>query len=123
METTKPTVVLVHGAWADGSSWASVVGELQRDGFTVHVPANPLRGVQTDAAPLAGFLNTVSGTIILVGHCYGGAVITNGADNRNVKALVYVDAFVPDRGEMVLHIATRPYSAPGLAEGAASGLG
>jgi pimeloyl-ACP methyl ester carboxylesterase len=106
-ETTKPTVVLVHGAWADGSSWAGVVRELQRDGFTVHVPANPLRGVQTDAAHLAGFLNTISGTIILVGHCYGGAVITNTADNPNVKALVYVNAFVPDQGETVLQIATQ----------------
>jgi pimeloyl-ACP methyl ester carboxylesterase len=66
-----------------------------------------LRGVQSDAAHLAAFLHTISGTIILVGHCYGGAVISNTADNPNVKALVYVDAFAPDQGETVLQIATQ----------------
>jgi pimeloyl-ACP methyl ester carboxylesterase len=109
-ETAKPTVVLVHGAWTDGSSWAGVVRELQRDGFIVHVPANPLRGIQTDAAQLAGFLNIIRGTIILVGHSYGGAVITNVADNPNVKGLIYVDAFAPDQGETVLQIATQSAS-------------
>ena len=95
----KPTIVLVHGAWADGSSWAGVVNELQEHGFTVLVPPNPLRGpiAGGDAAYLASFLNSVSGPVVLVGHSYGGFVITNAATgNANVKALVYVDAYIPD---------------------------
>jgi pimeloyl-ACP methyl ester carboxylesterase len=96
----KPTVVLVHGAWADGSSWSDVVRGLQRDGYTVAVPPNPLRGVVDDTASLASYLKTVQGPIVLVGHSYGGFVITNAATgNTNVKALVYVDAYIPDEGE------------------------
>jgi pimeloyl-ACP methyl ester carboxylesterase len=102
----KPTIVLVHGAWADGSSWGQVVPELQREGYTVFVEANPLRGLTSDAAYLAAVLHSISGPIVLVGHSYGGAVITNGAvGDANVKALVYVDAFVPDQGENVLELA------------------
>jgi pimeloyl-ACP methyl ester carboxylesterase len=98
--TAKPTVVLVHGAWADGSSWQDVVVGLQRDGYTVDVPPNPLRGVAADAASLAAYLKTITGPIVLVGHSYGGFVITNAAPgNKNVRALVYVDAYIPAAGD------------------------
>jgi pimeloyl-ACP methyl ester carboxylesterase len=101
----KPTIVLIHGAWADGSSWSDVVEKLQKDGYTVDVPPNPLRGLASDAAYIASFLQTITGPIVLVGHSYGGAVITNAAlSNPNVKALVYVDAFIPDQGETVLQL-------------------
>jgi predicted alpha/beta hydrolase family esterase len=81
--------VLVHGAWADGSSWNGEVARLQRDGYTVDVAPNPLRGLTSDSTYLASYLKTVTGPIILVGHSYGGAVITNAAaGNANVKALV-----------------------------------
>src|SRR6266571_5729475 len=105
----KPSIVLVHGAWADGSSWSRVVRNLQEEGYTVYVPPNPLRGMTSDSAYIASFLSTISGPIILVGHSYGGAVITNAAvGNSNVKALVYVDAFVPDQGESLQDLATAP---------------
>jgi pimeloyl-ACP methyl ester carboxylesterase len=98
----KPTIVLVHGAWADASSWSGEIGRLQRDGYTVDSAPDPLRGLADDAAYLKDFLSTVTGPIILVGHSYGGAVITNAATgNPNVKALVYVDAFVPDQNESI----------------------
>ena len=101
--STKPTIVLVHGAWADGSSWTKVTRRLQDDGYTVRVPPNPLRSLSTDSATVANFLATLSGPIVLVGHSYGGAVITNAANgNANVKALVYVNAFAPAQGETVL---------------------
>jgi pimeloyl-ACP methyl ester carboxylesterase len=107
--TSKPSVVLVHGAWADGSSWNGVTARLQADGFTVYVPPNPLRGLSSDSAYVADFLTTVSGPIILVGHSYGGAVITNAAvGNPNVKALVFVDALVPDQGETLLQLTSAP---------------
>jgi pimeloyl-ACP methyl ester carboxylesterase len=97
-----PTVVLVHGAWANGSSWDGVVQRLQHDGYTVDVPANPLQGLAYDPAYLADFLHTISGPIVLVGHSYGGAVITNAATgDKQVKALVYVDAFAPDQGQTI----------------------
>ena len=96
----KPTVILVHGAWADGSSWDGVVSRLQHDGYTVDVPPNPLRGVAADSSYLAAYLKTVPGPIVLVGHSYGGFVITNSAKgNPNVKALVYVDAYAPAEGD------------------------
>jgi len=99
----KPTIVLVHGAWADASSWNGVVTRLQRDGYPVLAPPNPLRSLPGDAAYLAAFLATVPGPIVLVGHSYGGAVITNAATgNPNVQALVYVDAFAPAQGETIL---------------------
>jgi pimeloyl-ACP methyl ester carboxylesterase len=102
----KPTIVLVHGAWADASSWNGVTRRLQADGYTVVAPANPLRSLSGDAAYLRSYLATITGPIVLVGHSYGGAVITNAATgNPNVKALVYIDAFVPDTGETVLGLA------------------
>jgi pimeloyl-ACP methyl ester carboxylesterase len=98
--SSKPTIVLVHGAWADASSWDQIISILQREGYTVDAPPNPLRGLTTDAAYLASYLNTISGPIVLVGHSYGGAVITNAATgNPSLKALVYVDAFAPAQGE------------------------
>jgi pimeloyl-ACP methyl ester carboxylesterase len=93
----KPTIVLVHGDWADGSSWSAVISRLQRQGYPVVAPPNPLRGPTEDDPYLASYLQTIPGPIILVGHSYGGFVITNAATgNPNVKALVYIDAFVPD---------------------------
>jgi pimeloyl-ACP methyl ester carboxylesterase len=107
--STKPTIVLVHGAWADGSSWNAVTSELQEDGYTVKVLANPLRGLSADAAYIASILNTIPGPIVMVGHSYGGAVITNAAfGNPNVKVLVYINAFVPDQGESILQLASTP---------------
>jgi pimeloyl-ACP methyl ester carboxylesterase len=96
----KPTVVLVHGAWAGTSSWNGEVDRLQREGYVVRAFANPLHGLTGDAADLADFLKTIPGPIVLVGHSYGGSVITNAAaGNGNVKALVYVDAAAPAVGE------------------------
>jgi pimeloyl-ACP methyl ester carboxylesterase len=102
----KPTIVLVHGAWADGSSWNAVASELQSQGFTVYAPQNLLRGVKQDSDYVASFLaQRTSGPVVLVGHSYGGFVITNVAPgNGDVKALVYVDAFAPDEGETVFQI-------------------
>ena len=98
----KPTIVLVHGGWADSSSWNAVTQRLQNDGYTVIAAANPLRNFQTDAAYLSSVLATISGPIVLVGHSVGGVLITNAATgNPNVKALVYVAAFAPDQGETV----------------------
>ncbi|MFI5713436.1 alpha/beta fold hydrolase [Kribbella sp. NPDC051620] len=98
----KPTIVLVHGAWADGSSWSAVTAKLQSAGYTVDVEANPLRGLTTDAQYLRDLLATIPGPVVLVGHSYGGMVTTSAATgNPNVKALVYVDAFIPDQGDSV----------------------
>ena len=100
--TAKPTIVLVHGAWGDSSSWDGVVSRLQSDGYTVDVPPNPLLGLTYDSAFIRDFLHTISGPIILVGHSYGGAVITNAATgDKQVKALVYVDAFAPAQGQTI----------------------
>ena len=103
----KPSIVLVHGAWADSSSWDAVVSRLQRDGYTVYVPPNPLLGISYDSAYLRDFLDTISGPIILVGQSYGGAVITNAAtSDKQVKALVYVDAFAPAQGQTIGQLVT-----------------
>lgn len=96
----KPTIVLVHGAWADASSWNNVTERLLDDGYTVRAIANPLRSLATDAASVRAFLDTLSGPIVLVGHSYGGSVISNAATGQpNVKALVYVNAMAPAEGE------------------------
>ena len=102
----KPTIVLVHGAWADGSSWAPVSVELQRRGYTVQTPPNLLHGVAGDSAYLSSFLaQRTAGPVVLVGHSYGGVVITNGGGGGgDVQALVYVNAFIPDVGETVFDI-------------------
>src|SRR4051794_4644460 len=101
-QPAKPTVVLVHGAFADASGWSEVIDSLDRQGYPVIAPANPLRGVSADAAYMRAVLAEIKGPIVLVGHSYGGVVITNAATgNPNVKALVYVAAFAPDLGDTV----------------------
>jgi pimeloyl-ACP methyl ester carboxylesterase len=96
----KPTIVLVHGAFADSSSWYGVVGILQRDGYHVVAAANPLRSVKSDGASVHALLATIQTPVVLVGHSYGGMVISNAANGAaNVRALVYVAAFAPAAGE------------------------
>jgi pimeloyl-ACP methyl ester carboxylesterase len=103
----KPTIVLVHGAWADGSSWDGVASILQHDGYTVDVAPNPLRGLTYDTSYLKDYLASISGPVVLVGHSYGGAVITDAATgNANVKALVYDDAYLPALGENITTLST-----------------
>jgi pimeloyl-ACP methyl ester carboxylesterase len=105
-ERSKPTIVLVHGAWADASGWSGVIERLQHKGYHVIAPANPLRSLDGDSAYIKSVLAQTPGPIVLVGHSYGGAVITNAAaGNPNVKALVYIAGFIPDVGEDALHLA------------------
>jgi pimeloyl-ACP methyl ester carboxylesterase len=104
----KPTVVLVHGAFADASSWNGVVTKLQHDGYPVIAPANPLRGVASDATYLESILKSIKGPLILAGHSYGGSVISEAAvDNPQVKALVYIAAFLPDKGESASELSSK----------------
>jgi pimeloyl-ACP methyl ester carboxylesterase len=132
--TEKPTIVLVHGAFADASGWADVITNLTGLGYGCYAPANPLRGVVADGDYLRSFVATISGPVVLAGHSYGGCVITNAsAAASNVKALVYVAAYAPDEGEtlsdagalgggstdLTKHLVLRPY--PGAPEGDADG--
>jgi len=95
-----PTVVLVHGAFADSSGWNGVIERLQKKGVQVKTAANPLRGISIDSDYVAGVLDETPGPVLAVGHSYGGAVITNAAKRaKNVVGLVYVAAFAPDEGE------------------------
>ncbi|MFF4593609.1 alpha/beta fold hydrolase [Amycolatopsis sp. CA-161197] len=129
-----PTVVLVHGAFADASGWQAVAAGLRERGYPVFAPANLLRGVAADAGYLRDFVSTIGGDVVLVGHSYGGCVITNASTgNPNVRALVYIAAFAPDEGETLLdsfalgggtselgeRLVRRPY--PGAPEGDADG--
>src|SRR3954465_3008518 len=99
-DKTPLTVVLVHGAFADSSGWDGVVGRLQEAGIEVRAAPNPLRGISQDSSYVASFIEQIEGPVLLVGHSYGGAVITNAAtDAENVVGLVYVAAFAPDEGE------------------------
>src|SRR6266702_104154 len=94
------TVVLVHGAFADASSWTGVIERLQKAGVQVTAPANPLRGLSSDSAYLASVLNQIPGPVLAIGHSYAGALITNAATTAsNVVGLVYVAAFATDEGE------------------------
>jgi pimeloyl-ACP methyl ester carboxylesterase len=103
---SRPTVVLVHGAFADGSSWNGVIERLQAEGVRVTAPAIPLRGISHDSAYLGSLLGQISGPVIAVGHSYGGAVITNAATNAdNAVGLVFVCAFAPDEGETLGEVA------------------
>jgi pimeloyl-ACP methyl ester carboxylesterase len=127
----KPTIVLVHGGWADSSGWNSEVSALERLGYPVIAPANPLRGLASDAAYIHSILKTIDGPIVLVGHSYGGAVITNAAVGvPQVRALVYIAGFAPDKGESLVQLVTmnpgsligqnlitRKYPLPGGGEG------
>lgn len=116
-DPTKPTVVLVHGAFADASSWSGVISELAKDGYPVVAVANPLRSVKGDADYVGGVLSSIPGPVVLVGHSYGGAVISAAAvDKPNVKALVYVAAFEPAPGESALALSGK---FPGSTLGAA----
>ena len=100
---SKPTIVLVHGAFADSSSWNGVIAQLNRHGYRTIAAANPLRSVAGDAAAVSSVVRSISGPVVLVGHSYGGPVITEAANgNANVKALVFVAGFAPDKGESSL---------------------
>ncbi|HLK78246.1 MAG TPA: alpha/beta hydrolase [Streptosporangiaceae bacterium] len=110
MSGQTPAIVLVHGAWADASGWSAVILRLQDDGFTVYAPPNPLRGLPQDADYLRDFLTqnpALAGQpVVLAGHSYGGAVVTNAAtSDPRVRALVYVDAFIPDQDETIGQLA------------------
>ncbi len=101
----RPTVVLVHGAFADASGWNDVIEQLQANGVRCIAPANPLRGISIDSAYIASLLEQVPGPVLAVGHSYGGAVLTNAATNaNNVVGLVLVAAFAPDEGERLVEI-------------------
>lgn len=104
-----PTIVLVHGAFEDASSWSGEVSRLQRDGYQVVAPAVPLRGVASDSAYLTGVVRAISGPVVLVGHSYGGVLITEIAANdpRQVKALVYPAGLIPRAGESSLALVTQ----------------
>jgi pimeloyl-ACP methyl ester carboxylesterase len=103
--TGKPTVVLVHGAFADASGWNGVVTKLEADGYRVVAAANPLRSLKSDAESVSALIKSIDGPVILVGHSYGGEVITEAANAKgNVAALVYVAGFLPDTGESALSL-------------------
>jgi pimeloyl-ACP methyl ester carboxylesterase len=95
----RPTVVLVHGAFAESASWNDVAGELLKDGYPVIAVANPLRSVMGDSAYLSSILSSIEGSVVLVGHSYAGVLITQAGAAPNVKSLVYVDGYAPDIGE------------------------
>lgn len=100
-----PTIVLVHGAFADSAAWNGVIERLRAQGLPVIAAANPLRGLDSDAAYVASILDSVAGPCVLVGHSYGGSVITVAAAGKtNVEALVYIAAFIPDEGESALQL-------------------
>ncbi|MFM9492738.1 alpha/beta fold hydrolase [Streptomyces galilaeus] len=104
----KPTVVLVHGAFADSTSWNDVIDKLRHDGYPVVAVANPLRSLSGDSAYLKDVLAGIDGPVVLAGHSYGGSVISNAATgNKNVKALVYLAAFLPEKGESAVDLSGR----------------
>lgn len=106
--SAKPTVVLVHGAFAESSGWDAVIAQLSRDGYRSIAAANPLRGVASDAAAVAAVVKSIPGDVVLVGHSYGGLVITQAANGQsNVKSLVYVAGFAPDAGESSFTLASQ----------------
>jgi pimeloyl-ACP methyl ester carboxylesterase len=107
-EGSQPTVVLVHGAFAESASWNGVIRRLQEQGYTTIAAANPLRSVSGDAEFLASILESMEGPVVLVGHSYGGSVISNAALGKdNVKALVFVAAFAPEEGESIAELSGR----------------
>ena len=127
-QSPNPTIVFVHGGWADSSGWNQEITNLERLGYPVIAPANPLRDLASDSAYIRSVLQTISGPIVLVAHSYGGSVITNAAVGvPNVKALVFIAAFAPDKGESLAQLVTmnpgsqigpttldfRPYPLPG----------
>ena len=99
-QPVKPTIVLVHGAFADTSSWNGVIKILEKDGYPIVAAANPLRGVASDAEYIGNIVSSIKSAVVLVGHSYGGSVVSSAANgHNNVKALVYVSAFAPEAGE------------------------
>ncbi len=112
-QDSKTSIVLVHGAFADGSSWNKVIPLLEAEGFTVTAVQNPLKSLSEDVATTKRVLDAQKGDVVLVGHSYGGAVITEAAaGNSKVKALVYVAAFAPDAGETLGALGERFPAAP-----------
>jgi pimeloyl-ACP methyl ester carboxylesterase len=132
-DANKPTIVLVHGAFADASGWSAVYRELAALGHPVCAPSNPLRGVVGDSQYIRSFVSSLEGPVVLAGHSYGGCVITNASTRLSaVESLVYVAAFAPDEGEtlsdafalggstnLAKRLVTGPY--PGASEGDADG--
>jgi pimeloyl-ACP methyl ester carboxylesterase len=113
MSAQDKTVVLVHGGFVDGSGWRAVYDELTRDGFAVRVVQNPTKSLDDDAATTRQILDDIDGEVVLVGHSYGGAVITEAGTHDKVSALVYITAFAPDKGESVnTLLATFPQDSP-----------
>jgi pimeloyl-ACP methyl ester carboxylesterase len=112
MESVK-NIVLVHGAWADGSSWSKIIPLLQAKGCHVACTQNPLTSVAEDVATANRLINAQDGPVLLVGHSYGGAIITEAGNNPKVAGLVYVAAFAPDEGETLGGLA-QPYGATPL---------
>lgn len=107
-ESTKATIVLVHGAFADSSSWDGVISRLQANGYTVIAAANPLRGLMSDSDYVGRIVSNVKGPVVLVGHSYGGMVITNATSGTdNVRALVYVDAYAPEARESAFELTAK----------------
>jgi pimeloyl-ACP methyl ester carboxylesterase len=105
---SQPTIVLVHGAFAESASWNDLIRRLQDQGYTAIAAANPLRSVAGDAESVASIFEAVEGPIVLVGHSYGGSVISSAArNNQDVKALVYVAGFAPEEGENALELSGR----------------
>lgn len=115
MSATTPTVVLVHGAFADAGSWSGVIAELQAAGVPVIAPPNPLRGLASDAAYVASVAAQIDGPVVLVGHSYGGALITVAGQVENVVGLVYAAAFIPEQSESLGELQDR-FPASSLAE-------
>jgi pimeloyl-ACP methyl ester carboxylesterase len=129
--STQPTAVLVHGAFADASGYAGVIRHLQAQGVPVRAPMNPLRGLASDAEAIARFTTTIDGPVVLVGHSYGGAVISQAAHSvKDVRALVFLAAFALAEGESCVSVmepfppsmlasqnVASPYDAPGAAGG------
>ena len=104
----KPTIILVHGAFAESASWSSVIQRLHADGYPVVAAPNPLRSLSGDAAVISSILATIEGPVVLVGHSYGGAVISNAAvGHKHVKALVFVAAFAPEGGESIAELSDK----------------
>ncbi|NUP45953.1 MAG: alpha/beta hydrolase [Catenulispora sp.] len=112
MTETTPTVVLVHGAFADATSWSGVIAELQSHGIPVLAPPNPLRSLSADAAYVASVASQIDGPVILVGHSYGGAIITVAGTAENVVGLVYVAAYVLEEGESLGELQDRFPASP-----------
>jgi pimeloyl-ACP methyl ester carboxylesterase len=105
-QNTQPTIVLVHGAFADSSSWNGVLTELRRDGFPVIAPANPLRDLHSDAAYLRSLIDSIDGPVVVVGHSYGGSVLSEAVDGADgVRALVYIASFLLEPGESTVELA------------------